>query len=67
MEDAELTRRFWLLGIGETALGLGFARAWGADAGQLVSLPPGLYQPTTDHLGHALESAGRFHPIPSGS
>ena len=30
-------------------------------------LPPGLYQPLTDHLGHALESGGRFHPIPAGS
>jgi hypothetical protein len=67
MPDPELTRRLWILGISETAFGLGFAGVMGADASQLVSLPPGLYQPLTDHLGHALESAGRFHPIPSGS
>ncbi|MGI9074534.1 MAG: gluconate 2-dehydrogenase subunit 3 family protein [Bryobacteraceae bacterium] len=67
MPDPELTRRLWILGVSETALGLGFAGALGADASQPVSLPPGLYQPLTDHLGHALESAERFHPIPPGS
>jgi hypothetical protein len=67
MPDPELTRRLWILGVGETALGLGFAGVMGADASQPVSLPPGLYQPLTDHLGHALESAGRLHPIPPGS
>jgi hypothetical protein len=67
MPDPELTRRLWILGVGETALGLGFAEVMGADASQPVALPPGLYQPVTDHLGHALESAGRFHPIPAAS
>lgn len=65
--DPEVTRRLWMLRVGETALGLGFAGAFGARASQPISLPPGLYQPLTDHLGHALESAGRFHPIPPGS
>jgi Gluconate 2-dehydrogenase subunit 3 len=65
--DPELTRRLWILGVGETALGLGLAGVMEARPSELVSLPPGLYQPVTDHLGHALESAGRFHPIPAGS
>jgi hypothetical protein len=65
--DPEFTRRLWMLRVGETALGLGFAGALGARASQSISLPPGLYQPLRDHLGHALESAGRFHPIPPGS
>src|SRR5690348_11347972 len=67
MPDPELTRRFWILGVGETALGLGLAEMMGADANQPVSLPPGVYQPATGHLGHALESAGRFYPIPPDS
>jgi hypothetical protein len=68
MPDPELSRRLWILGVGETALGLGFAGVAGAEASQPVSLPPGLYQPLTDHLGHALESRRRrFHPIPAGS
>jgi hypothetical protein len=29
-------------------------------------LPPGLYGPSSDHLGHALMSAEQFHPIPPG-
>jgi hypothetical protein len=65
--DPELTRRLWILGVGETALGLGFAGMMKARAIQSAPLPPGLYQPLTDHLGHALESADRFHPIPTGS
>src|SRR5438105_12842656 len=67
MQDPELTRRLWLLGLGETALGLGFSGSLRARSGERISLPPGLYEPATDHLGHALQSAGRFHPIPAGS
>ncbi|MGI8959518.1 MAG: gluconate 2-dehydrogenase subunit 3 family protein [Bryobacteraceae bacterium] len=67
MRDPELTRRLWILGVGETALGLGFAGVVEARPSELVTLPPGLYQPLTNHLGHALESAGRFHSIPPDS
>lgn len=67
MQDSELTRRLWILGLGETALGMGFAGALGAQTGEAIPLPPGLYEPLTDHLGHALKSAGRFHPIPPDS
>jgi Gluconate 2-dehydrogenase subunit 3 len=65
--DAEVTRRLWMLTAGQTALGLGFSGLLGARASQPGALPPGLYQPITDHLGHALASAGPFHPIPPGS
>jgi hypothetical protein len=65
--DPEVTRRLWMLRLGQTSLGLGFARVLVARASQPDALPPGLYQPLTDHLGHALASAGRFHPIPPGS
>jgi len=65
--EAELTRRLWMLTLGETALGLGFAALLGARASQPDRLPPGLYQPLTGHLGHALASAGQFHLVPPGS
>lgn len=31
------------------------------------TLPPGLYHPSPEHLGHALGNDMRFHPIPPGS
>jgi hypothetical protein len=65
--DCELTRRVWMLRVGEMALGIGFAGTLGVRASQRLALPPGLYQPLMDHLGHALESAGRFHPVAPGS
>jgi len=65
--NSDLTRRLWMLRVGETALGLGFAGTGAAGTSQPASLPPGLYQPQTAHLGHALESSGRFHPIPEDS
>jgi Gluconate 2-dehydrogenase subunit 3 len=65
--EPEVTRRLWMLTLGQTALGLGVSELLGARASQPDALPPGLYQPQSDHLGHALESAGRFHPIPPGS
>jgi gluconate 2-dehydrogenase subunit 3-like protein len=41
-------------------------RAGAADPAEGV-LPPGLYEPSNDHLSHALSSDARFHPIPAGS
>jgi gluconate 2-dehydrogenase subunit 3-like protein len=32
-----------------------------------ASLPPGLYEPSQDHMTHALTADERFHPIPPGS
>lgn len=75
-----LGRREWLLRLGETAVLLGFSGTIGAtelDAVTIVApmasapaataLPPGLYEPSSDHLSHALSSDTRFHPIPNGS
>jgi hypothetical protein len=70
-----LGRREWLLRLGETAvlMGLGGAAeeaklgasppASSADA----ALPPGLYEPSNDHLSHAFSSDTRFHSIPAGT
>jgi hypothetical protein len=72
-----LGRREWLLRLGETAFLMGFSGALGearpeALQGDVSShssaeLPPGLYEPSNDHLSHALSSDARFHPIPAGS
>jgi len=70
-------RREWLLRLGETAFLMGFSGTWGeakpeALTGQVslptgAELPPGLYEPSNDHLSHALSSDARFHSIPAGS
>jgi hypothetical protein len=77
---SELTRREWLLKLGEAAVLLGFsdaagdaeapstlAPALGLGAQESTELPRGLYEPSNDHLSHALLSDSRFHPIPPGS
>lgn len=64
--DPELTRRLWMLTVGQTAIGLGIVRIARGQTGA-SNLPPGLYLPSTDHLGHALMSESRFHPIPPDS
>ena len=91
-EAGQLTRRQWLLKLGEAAVLLGFTGARGeADSGppytlgrtgaageaiaasafgpapQAASLPPGLYEPSSDHLRHALSSDSQLHPVASGS
>jgi len=91
-EAGQLTRRQWLLKLGEAAVLLGFTGAKGeADAcppytlgrtgaageaiaasafgpaPQAASLPPGLYEPSSDHLRHALSSDSQLHPVASGS
>jgi hypothetical protein len=71
-ESPDLTRREWLLRLGGTAVLMGFqgspvAGASGPDAVKTNQLPPGLYYPSEDHMTHALESDGRFRPIPTGS
>jgi hypothetical protein len=68
-------RREWLLRLGETAFLMGFSGALAKPdvlpaAGSShtgAALPPGLYEPSNDHLSHALSSDARFHPIPAGS
>lgn len=70
-------RRRWLLRLGETAVLLGFSGAVSdakldtptavASAPADATLPPGLYEPSNDHLSHALSSEARFLPAPEGS
>lgn len=72
-----LGRREWLLRLGETAVLMGFSgvvRQARPDASSLAAaspaslqLPPGLYEPSNDHLAHALAGDAQFHPVPAGS
>lgn len=74
---AGLSRREWLIDVGKAAALAGIAgkaiplSAEGlagdpaSETGQ-ESLPPGLYRPSPEHLGHALGNDMRFHPIPPG-
>lgn len=75
----ELSRRQWLLKLGEAAVLLGFTgTAPASDAAtssalalpgeeSASALPPGLYAPSSDHLAHALAGDSLFHPLPPGS
>jgi len=68
----DLTRREWLLRLGGAAVLTGFQGSavgsqGGPPADKTDELPPGLYYPSQDHMTHALESDGRFYPIPTGS
>lgn len=60
------TRRSWMVTISRVAVGVGFSNSMPADAPDANQLPPGVYLPSADHLGHALMSAEQFHPIPPG-
>jgi Gluconate 2-dehydrogenase subunit 3 len=60
----EQTRRNWLVTIGTTATALGIARTGLSKPDAF--LPPGVYQPSTDHLSHALMSSGKYHAITPG-
>ena len=73
-ESPDLTRREWLLHLGGTAILMGFqgGQAAGRTAVPLLGetaaqLPPGLYEPSKEHMIHALTSDDRFYPIPAGS
>jgi gluconate 2-dehydrogenase subunit 3-like protein len=70
----ELTRRDWLVRIGKTAAAGGLSGEVADAISSLAQsapmpdeLPPGLYQPSNDHLTHALGADGLFHPVPLGS
>lgn len=78
LEKNELTRRQWILRLGGTAILVGFSgvvkeaeteavSATEPIASALAALPPGLYEPSNDHLSHALSSDSRFHPILQGT
>ncbi|MGO8818828.1 MAG: gluconate 2-dehydrogenase subunit 3 family protein [Terriglobia bacterium] len=78
-ENADITRREWLLRLGGTAVLVGFhgmpaAGEAGLAPGQAApaasetaSHQPGLYEPSQDHMTHALTADDRFHPIPIDS
>jgi hypothetical protein len=73
-EAAELTRREWLLRLGEITALAGVAglvpematTLAGAEQQVAVALPPGLYEPSPKHLIHALSGQGAA-VIPPGS
>ena len=67
----DLTRRQWLLVLGELAAVAGFSGvapdlAAALSGAEEQRLPPGLYYPSHDHLFHVLGSHGRID-IPAGS
>jgi len=70
----ELTRRQWILRLGELVALAGVsglvpetATALIAGEQQAADLPPGLYEPSSKHLMHALSSAEKLHPAIPGS
>ncbi|MFZ0593162.1 MAG: gluconate 2-dehydrogenase subunit 3 family protein [Bryobacteraceae bacterium] len=65
-EDSNVSRRAAIVAIGQAATGFGLSTSILADTKNTLELPPGIYQASRDHLGHALMSVGRFHPIPPG-
>src|SRR6266403_916157 len=66
-----LTRREWLVSLGSAVVLSRFPTSAGqAQPESRVAstpLPPGLYQPSFDHLSHALASKGVLFPIPPGA
>ena len=58
------TRRSWMVTISQAAIGLGVSSRLQAETQQDRQLPPGLYEPSSHHLGHALMSAEQFHQVP---
>ncbi len=56
MTEQELTRRRWLLRLGDTVVLTGFSGIV-LDAAGTPALPAGLYLPSMDHLAHAMAKA----------
>jgi len=67
--DDGLSRREWLLNLGSTITLAGFhgVASLSTQDFSVAPLPPGLFQPSLDHLNHALASEGLFFPAPAGS
>jgi hypothetical protein len=70
----ELTRRQWILRLGEMAALAGIsgvvpelAATLSAQQPISTSLPPGVYEPSQEHLVHALSSGGKNWNPPPGS
>jgi Gluconate 2-dehydrogenase subunit 3 len=75
---SEISRRQWLIKLGEAAVVFGFSGAaaerhanaatvLSAMAADLPALPPGLYEPSSEHMVHALTNDARYVKIPAGS
>ncbi len=68
-----MTRREWLQGLSGAALAAGWpavpsgVQPAAGGAPKAATLPPGLYTPSPEHLGHALESDGLTPATPPGS
>jgi hypothetical protein len=76
--DDELSRRQWLLRLGEMVVLAGVSGLVPESASALLgssqdaeptaaALPPGLYDPSQEHLVHALSSGGKKWSAPLGS
>ena len=76
--DDDLSRRQWLLRLGEMVVLAGVSGLVPESASALLraaqdiapaaaALPPGLYDPSPEHLVHALSSAGKKWSPPAGS
>src|SRR5213079_1071711 len=76
--DDELSRRQWLLRLGEMVVLAGVSGLVPESASALLgssqdaeptaaALPPGLYDPSQEHLVHALSSGGKKWSPPQGS
>jgi len=64
MTHDEVTRRAWILRLGGATVLTGFSGA--LDAADKPPLPPGLYEPSLDHLAHSLKAttAPMLDPLP---
>jgi Gluconate 2-dehydrogenase subunit 3 len=76
-EKGGVSRRKWLIDVGKAAALAGIAGKTApldaevvagipAAGKELESLPPGLYRPSSEHLGMILQDDSRFRPIPPG-
>jgi hypothetical protein len=73
----DLTRRQWILRLGEFVALAGVSglapevaavfAAQLAEQSKLKALPPGLYEPSQDHLVHVLSSSGKKWTPPAGA
>lgn len=76
-EKSGVTRRKWLIDVGKAAALAGITgktvpldaegtAGFPASEKEPERLPPGLYRPSSEHLGMALQDDSRFHPVPPG-
>lgn len=63
MTSGEFTRRGWILRLGGASV-LGGVSATGLGAAEHSPLPPGLYEPSLQHLAHTLKTTIEPAPAP---